>query len=529
MSIIKFCAIGIPVSCAGIAITWAIKKYKESFMDETSKDTESELVNEAQNVNVPASKEPFQIRQEIEVDSDILTDKIKDNGASSTSCEGKSPSVEETVETEDSSDESFCHWVTNGIPTNSQVLIFKDTLIKSVTEYIRSIIDFCYCLASKGPVQIQKEIEVYSDILTDKIKDNGASSTSCEGKSPSVEETVETEDSSDESFCHWVTNGIPTNSQVLIFKDELIKRVTEYIRSIIDFCYCLASKGPVQIQKEIEVYSDILTDKIKDNGASSTSCEGKSPSVEETVETEDSSDESFCHWVTNGIPTNSQVLIFKDELIKRVTEYIRSIIDFCYCLASKGPVQIQKEIEVYSDILTDKIKDNGASSTSCEGKSPSVEETVETEDSSDESFCHWVTNGIPTNSQVLIFKDELIKRVTEYIRSIIDFCYCLASKGPVQIQKEIEVYSDILTDKIKDNGASSTSCEGKSPSVEETVETEDSSDESFCHWVTNGIPTNSQVLIFKDTLIKSVTEYIRSIKDFCNCLASKGPLSPKRN
>jgi len=62
MSIIKCCAIGIPVSCAGIAITWAIKKFRESYMDETSKDNESEPVNEAQNVNAPASKEPFQIR-----------------------------------------------------------------------------------------------------------------------------------------------------------------------------------------------------------------------------------------------------------------------------------------------------------------------------------------------------------------------------------------------------------------------------------------------------------------------------------
>ena len=178
MSIIKLCAIGIPVSCAGIAITWAIKKYKESYMDETSKDTEPELVNEAQNVNVPASKEPFRIKQ---VDSDTLTDKSKDNGASIKSCESKSPVVEETVEVEDRSDakpnpnfrlllaanwlnwltgltysksKSFCLWVTNGIPTNSQVLILKDELIKRVTEYIRSIIDFCYCLASKGPAQI---------------------------------------------------------------------------------------------------------------------------------------------------------------------------------------------------------------------------------------------------------------------------------------------------------------------------------------------------------------------------------------
>ncbi|KAK2703515.1 hypothetical protein QYM36_018044, partial [Artemia franciscana] len=60
----------------------AIKKYKESYMDQTSKDSESEPVSEAQNVNIPASKEPFPTQQEIKVDSDTLTDEGKDNGES---------------------------------------------------------------------------------------------------------------------------------------------------------------------------------------------------------------------------------------------------------------------------------------------------------------------------------------------------------------------------------------------------------------------------------------------------------------
>ncbi|KAK2711597.1 hypothetical protein QYM36_012671, partial [Artemia franciscana] len=50
---------------------------KFSSMDQTSKDSESKPVNEVQNANVPASKEPYSIRQEIKVDSDTLTDEIK--------------------------------------------------------------------------------------------------------------------------------------------------------------------------------------------------------------------------------------------------------------------------------------------------------------------------------------------------------------------------------------------------------------------------------------------------------------------
>ncbi|KAK2711599.1 hypothetical protein QYM36_012673 [Artemia franciscana] len=50
---------------------------KFSSMDQTSKDSESKPVNEVQNINVPASKEPYPIRQEIKVDSDTLTDEIQ--------------------------------------------------------------------------------------------------------------------------------------------------------------------------------------------------------------------------------------------------------------------------------------------------------------------------------------------------------------------------------------------------------------------------------------------------------------------
>ena len=130
----------------------AIKKYRESYMNETSKDSESQPVNEAQNVNVPISKEPFQIRKEIEVDNDTLNDTSKDNSARNKSCESKSPAAEETVESEDRSDarpnlkfksllalnwlnrlngstywksKSFCHWVTNGIPINSHVPMYQ--------------------------------------------------------------------------------------------------------------------------------------------------------------------------------------------------------------------------------------------------------------------------------------------------------------------------------------------------------------------------------------------------------------------
>ena len=72
-----FCAIGIPVACTGVTITWAIKKYKEFYRDQTSKDSESKPVNEVKNINVPSSKEPYPIRQEIKVDSNTLTDEIK--------------------------------------------------------------------------------------------------------------------------------------------------------------------------------------------------------------------------------------------------------------------------------------------------------------------------------------------------------------------------------------------------------------------------------------------------------------------
>jgi len=80
--ILKLCAIGIPVACTGVAIRWVIKKYKESYMDKTSKDSESEPVNEAQNYNVPTSKEPFPLQQEIKIDADTLSDENKDNSES---------------------------------------------------------------------------------------------------------------------------------------------------------------------------------------------------------------------------------------------------------------------------------------------------------------------------------------------------------------------------------------------------------------------------------------------------------------
>jgi hypothetical protein len=203
---IKCFAIGIPVSCAGIAITWAIKKYRESYLDQNSKNGESQPVNEAQNANVPASKEPVQIRKEIKIHSDALTGKIEDNGECSKSCESITSAVEATVEAEDrrdgrpnpefrrllapnwltwltgltySNSKCFYHWVTNIIPTKSQVIIFKEEFIKSVTAKILSIIAFCYHPASKEPVQIRKEIKVDRDNLTDKSKDNDASSKSC--------------------------------------------------------------------------------------------------------------------------------------------------------------------------------------------------------------------------------------------------------------------------------------------------------------------------------------------------------------
>ncbi|KAK2703690.1 hypothetical protein QYM36_017888 [Artemia franciscana] len=70
------------LACTGVAIRWVIKKYKESYMDKTSKDSESEPVNEAQNYNVPTSKEPFPLQQEIKIDADTLSDENKDNSES---------------------------------------------------------------------------------------------------------------------------------------------------------------------------------------------------------------------------------------------------------------------------------------------------------------------------------------------------------------------------------------------------------------------------------------------------------------
>ncbi|KAK2715760.1 hypothetical protein QYM36_010363 [Artemia franciscana] len=69
--------LAVAISCAGIAITWAIKKHRKSKMDERSKNIEPKSAKETKP------------------DSGTLTDKSKDNGASN-----MFPLVEETVEAE---------------------------------------------------------------------------------------------------------------------------------------------------------------------------------------------------------------------------------------------------------------------------------------------------------------------------------------------------------------------------------------------------------------------------------------------
>ncbi|KAK2704407.1 hypothetical protein QYM36_016711 [Artemia franciscana] len=99
MSIIKCIAIGIPVSCAGVAgVAWVAKKYCELEMDESLMNGKPKSVTDPENVNVQATREHAQIKNKIKVNSGTLTDKSKGRGAPSKSCESISPVVQETAE-----------------------------------------------------------------------------------------------------------------------------------------------------------------------------------------------------------------------------------------------------------------------------------------------------------------------------------------------------------------------------------------------------------------------------------------------